>query len=101
MIYNAGDILICKEGINTGCLEMTNTNYDIMQGDYFIVTDTEKYDTCQWCELVPLKDTEIILNAWNDEGHMIIDDCFEKVVNPIDESLKNVIETVKKNMDIA
>ena len=78
MIYNVGDILVCKKKVDSNCLEMTNPYIEIKPGDRFKVTDMHKYEKCQWCELESLKDKEIILNAWNDEDHMIIDDCFEK-----------------------
>lgn len=80
LVYNVGDILVCRKTVDTGCLEMTNPRFDIEPGDRYLVSDTEKYETCQWCGLTSMEDDGITLNAWNDEGHMIIDECFEKIV---------------------
>ena len=81
MTYNKGDILICKKRVNAECLEMSNPDSDIMPGDRFIVTDTCEYDRCQWCVLVPIQNKENIYDAWNDDDHAIIDECFEKLTN--------------------
>jgi len=81
MIYNIGDLLVCKDSVNTQCLEMTNPCFDIEAGDRYRITDKDDYpddNHCHWYELMSEKDKNIILNAWNDEGHMIIDDKFEK-----------------------
>ncbi len=77
-----GDILVCKEIVNTQCLEMTNPYFDIKPGDQYRITDKDDYpnDNCShWYELTSEKDKNIILNVWNDEGHMIIDDKFERI----------------------
>lgn len=29
MLYNIGDVLVCKNTVNAQCLEMTNPNFDI------------------------------------------------------------------------
>lgn len=82
MLYNIGDVLVCKDAVNTRCLEMTNPSFDIMPGDPYKVTDKDDYpddNHCHWYELTSVKDEKIILNAWNDEDHMIIDDKFEVV----------------------
>lgn len=81
MLYKIGDKLVCKQAVNAQCLEMTNPDFDINIGDVYIVTDKDDYpddNRCHWYELASEKDKDIILNAWNDEGHMIIDDSFEK-----------------------
>lgn len=80
MLYNIGDILVCKKPINTTCLEMSNPNFDIKSGDRYIVTDKDNYPASNpWhCyELTSEKDKNIVLNAWNDE-RMIVDKTFEK-----------------------
>lgn len=82
MLYNTGDILVCKETVNARCLEMSNPDFDIKCGDQYKVTDKDDYPDghhCHWYELTSEKDKDIILNAWNDMDHMIIDDKFEKV----------------------
>lgn len=82
MLYKIGDKLRCKEEINTQCLEMCNPCFDIKVGDEYIVTDKDDYpdnNHCHWYELTSTN-KDIILNAWNDEGHMIIDDSFDKVI---------------------
>lgn len=82
MLYNIGDMLICKHSVNTQCLEMTNHCFDIKPGDRYKVTDKDDFPEdhhCHWYELTSEKDKSIVLNAWNDEGHMIIDDSFEKL----------------------
>ena len=83
MLYNIGDVLVCKEAVNAQCLEMTNPCFDIKPGDEYIITDKDVYpndNSSHWYELTSRKDG-IILNAWNDEGHMIIDDKFKLDVN--------------------
>jgi hypothetical protein len=55
-----------------------------MPEDRYIVTDKDDYPEehhCHWYELTSEKDKSIVLNAWNDEGHMIIDDKFERINN--------------------
>ncbi len=82
MLYNIGDVLVCKGVVNTQCLEMTNPCFEIIEGDKYKITDKDDYpddNSCHWYELTSEKDKNIILNAWNDEGHMIIDDKFERV----------------------
>lgn len=84
MLYNIGDILVCKIAVDTWCLEMTNHSFIIMPEDRYIVTDKDDYPEehhCHWYELTSEKDKSIVLNAWNDEGHMIIDDKFERINN--------------------
>jgi hypothetical protein len=84
MLYNIGDILVCKTAVDTRCLEMTNHSFIIMPEDRYIVTDKDDYPEehhCHWYELTSEKDKSIVLNAWNDEGHMIIDDKFERINN--------------------
>ena len=81
MLYNIGDVLVCKNTVNAQCLEMTNPNFDIKCGDQYKVTDKDDFpddNHCHWYELTSGKDKNIVLNAWNDEDHMIIDDSFEK-----------------------
>ena len=83
MLYNIGDKLKCKKETNTQCLEMCNPCFDIKVGDEYIVTDKDDYSDdnhCHWYELTSKQDDSVVLNAWNDEGHMIIDDTFEKVI---------------------
>lgn len=84
MLYNIGDILVCKTAVDTRRLEMTNHSFIIMPEDRYIVTDKDDYPEkhhCHWYELTSEKDKSIVLNAWNDEGHMIIDDKFERINN--------------------
>lgn len=80
MIYNIGDILICKKQVCTLCLEATNPEFEIMPGDRYIVTDKDEWPDdhhCKWYELNK-EGTDIFLNAWNDKpDHMIIDDSFK------------------------
>ena len=81
MLYNIGDILICKDNINAQCIEMSNPDFDIRIGDQYEVIDKDDFpddNHCHWYELTSENDKSIILNAWNDEDHMIIDDKFEK-----------------------
>ena len=81
MLYNIGDVLVCKDTVNAQCLEMNNPNFDIKCGDQYKVTDKDNYpdnNHCHWYELTSEKDENIVLNAWNDPGHMIIDDKFDK-----------------------
>lgn len=82
MLYNIGDVLVCKESFNMRCLEMSNPNSDIRLGDQYKVTDKDDYpddNHSHWYELTSVEDKNIVLNAWNDEEHMIIDDKFEVV----------------------
>ncbi len=82
MLYNVGDILVCKETVNTQCLEMTNPCFNIQPGERYEITDKDDYpcdNFCHWYELTSEKDKSIKLNAWNDEGHMIIDDKFKRI----------------------
>lgn len=83
MLYSIGDRLECKKEINTQCLEMGNPVFDIHIKDIYIVTDKDDYpddNHCHWYELTSEKDSNVVLNAWNDEpDHMIIDDNFENV----------------------
>lgn len=81
MLYNIGDVLICRYPVNTQCFEMTNPNFDIKAGERYIITDKDDYPNdhhCHWYELTNENDRSIVLNAWNDEGHMIVDVNFEK-----------------------
>lgn len=82
MLYSIGDVLACKNTVNARCLEMSNPDFDIEPYDRYKVTDKDDFPDdhhCHWYELTFEKDKSIVLNAWNDEGHMIIDDSFEKV----------------------
>lgn len=79
--YEIGDILVCKNRIDTGCLEMTNRRFYIEVGDRYIVTDKSEYfeeTGSQYYELTSEKDEDIILNAWNDRDHTVLDDNFYK-----------------------
>ena len=81
MLYNIGDKLVCKQTVNAQCLEMSNPDFDIKNGDVYTVTDKDDYlddNHCHWYELTSTKDRDVVLNAWNDEGHMIVDDTFER-----------------------
>ena len=81
MLYNIGDVLVCKNTVNAQCLEMSNPNFDIKSDDKYKVTDKDDFpddNHCHWYELTSGKDKNIVLNAWNDEDHMIIDNSFEK-----------------------
>ena len=111
MLYDVGDILVCKKEINSECLEMSNRNFDMMPGDKIIITDTggEPEDAkCRWYEMVPLN-REVVLNVWNDEGHMVIDDNFEKLERPInpkevfqellEKNLPEAVEFVRKKIE--
>lgn len=83
MLYNIGDILVCKDIVNARCLEMCNPNVDIKPGECYSVTDKDDFpddNHCHWYELTSEIDKSIVLNAWNDEGHMIVDDKFERVL---------------------
>lgn len=91
MEYKVGDILRCEKTINTQCLEMTNPCFDICIGDEYIVAYEESYKEtgCHWYGIV-FKDERVILNAWNDPGHMVLDDNF-KVVGKLDsEAINNI-----------
>lgn len=79
--YEIGDILVCKKRVHTGCLEMTNPYFYIEVGDRYIVTDKSEYfeeTGSQYYELTSEKDEDIILNAWNDRDHTVLDDNFYK-----------------------
>lgn len=81
MLYNIGDVLICKYLVNAQCLDMTNPNLDIKAGERYIITDKDDFpddNHCHWYELTNENNKNIVLNAWNDEGHMIVDDNFVK-----------------------
>lgn len=81
MLYNVGDIIGCKVAVNSQCLEMCNHCFDIYPGERYRITDKDDYpddNFCHWYELTSVNNSNIILNAWNDEGHMIIDEKFEK-----------------------
>ena len=81
MVYSINDILVCKQTVNAKCLEMTNPDFNIEAGEKYIVTDRDDYpdgNHCYWYELTSEKDHSIVLNAWNDRDHMILDDRFEK-----------------------
>ena len=111
MIYNVGDILICKKKVNSGCLECTNHYYDIMPGDWFVITDTgdePEDEECHWYELVPLN-MKIVLDAWNDKDHLVIDENFDRqdpVISKeefqglLDRDFAGAIEILKKMMQI-
>lgn len=82
MLYDIGDKLKCKKEINTQCLEMCNPCFDIKIGDEYTVTDKSDRPAdspCYWYELTS-GNGDIVLNAWNDEGYMIIDEIFEKII---------------------
>lgn len=82
MIYSIGDELVCKKAVSTLCLEMTNMAFTIAVGDKYIVSDRDDFpdsNEYHWYELMSIKDHHIVLNAWNDKGHMVIDDSFEKL----------------------
>lgn len=74
MVYNIGDVIICKETINSQCLEMTNPCFDIKPGVEYIVID--KNDNNSWYELASCDDAAV-LNAWNEDGHQVLDEYFE------------------------
>lgn len=79
MLYHIGDVLICTKKVNTKCLEMSNPEFEIMPDDKYIVTDKDDFpdeNECHWYELTSVNDNLVFLNAWNDEGHMIIDESF-------------------------
>lgn len=82
MIYSVGMVIECKKIVNTQELEMTNPTFDIQVGDRYKVTDKDEWpddNHCHWYELQSEKDSELFLNAWNDDGHMIIDERFRVV----------------------
>lgn len=82
MVYNIDDIIVCRDKVNAQCLEMSNPNFDIKEGDRYKITDKDDYpdeNSCHWYELTSEENQNMVLNAWNDEGHMIIDDKFEKL----------------------
>lgn len=82
MLYNIGDVLVCKDAVNTQCLEMCNPCFIIEVGDKYRITDKDDYSDdnhCHWYKLTSEKDKNVILNAWNDEDHMILDDKFERI----------------------
>ena len=82
MLYNVGDVLVCQEAVNTQCLEMSNPCFEIKKGDQYRITDKDDYPAdnfCHWYELMSEKDESIILNAWNDEEHMVLDKKFQRV----------------------
>ena len=59
---------------------MCNPCFDIKVGDESIVTDKDDYtddNHCHWYKLTSKNDDSVVLSAWNDEGHMIVDDTFE------------------------
>ena len=79
--YEIGDVLVCKKRVLTGCLEATNPYFYIEVGDRYIVTDKSEYfeeTGSQYYELTSEKDEDIILNAWNDRDHTVLDDNFYK-----------------------
>jgi hypothetical protein len=81
MLYEIGDILICKKEINSSELEMSNPNINIHIGDKYIITDKDDYpnnNPCHWYELESQANKNIYINAWNDEDHMVLDENFEK-----------------------
>jgi len=85
MRYDIGDILECKQKVNTQELEMCNPYFDIFPGDRYIVVDRDDFpedNNCHWYKLAPMPDKDLFLNAWNDEGHMIIDDRFVRLPTP-------------------
>ena len=82
MVYSIGDVLICRSTVNTQRLEMTNPCFDIQCGDLYVITDKDDYpddNYCHWYELTARNDNEIVINAWNDEEHMILDKNFERI----------------------
>ena len=81
MLYNIGDVLVCKDTVNAQCLEMSNPDFDIKLDDRYKVTDKDNFPDdhhYHWYEFTSVKDNSIVLNAWNDKEHMIIDDKFER-----------------------
>jgi hypothetical protein len=81
MLYNIGDIIVCNKTVNTQCLEMTNPDFDIKVGDEYRITDKDDYpddNECHWYEITSTKDASMVLNAWNEPDHMIIDENFTK-----------------------
>lgn len=80
MVYEVGNVLICKSKVHTGCLQATNPSFEIEVGDRFVITDEEYYpdNDCHWYELTS-EDESIVLDAWNDRGHMILDEKFKLV----------------------
>lgn len=82
MIYNIGDKLKVKKEINALCMDMENPDVIIPKGEIFTVTDKDDYpenNHCHWYELTSENGS---LSAWNDSpDHMIIDDCFEIMVD--------------------
>ena len=59
---------------------MSNPDFDIECGDQYKITDKDDFPNdnyCHWYEIISEKDKSIVLNAWNDEDHMIVDDKFE------------------------
>ena len=49
MLYNIGDILVCKNIVNTQCLEMTNPCFDVKSGDRYKVTDKDDFQYYHHC----------------------------------------------------
>ena len=104
MIYNIGNILVCKKKLNSTCLGMTNHNYNIMLGDKFVVTDTDDWPEnaeCHWYEMVSLNE-DIVLNAWNDKDHLVIDENFDKLKPSAvsKEDFSRAAEIMQKTMQI-
>ena len=59
MLNNIGDVLICKDTVNSRCLEMSNLDFDIKSGDRYKVTDKDDFPDdhhCHWYELTSEKD---------------------------------------------
>lgn len=83
MVYNVGDVLRCKKEVNSKELEMCNMNLVILPGDKFVIIDKDNYPDenpshCYVLKKIFKKET-VVIDAWNDEGHMILDDRFEVV----------------------
>lgn len=82
MIYDIGDTLRCTKEMNTRQLEMTNPEFIIQVGDIYTVTDKDDFpddNECHCYELTSSKDEKLVLNAWDDEGHMIVSEGFKKI----------------------
>lgn len=43
MLYNIGDVLVCKSSVNAQCLEMSNPNFNIECGDQYKITDKDDF----------------------------------------------------------
>ncbi len=101
MLYNIGDILVCKKQINTTCLVMTNSDFDIKPGDRYMVIDKDSYpdeNACHYYILTAEKDRNITLTAWNDKAHMIVDENFEKVDSGMTPDIAKLRKDIKEHL---